>query len=89
MFGQIGGVIGLILPFVSLFVRFFSNKIYQMVLLSRLYVVNDREDSNSDNKEKSIKVQSKFNGNKLESHGFYFREENKVQISQNSPVERS
>jgi isocitrate dehydrogenase kinase/phosphatase len=44
MLGQIGGVIGIIFPLGALISQYFTEKIYQMTLLSKLYQIENNED---------------------------------------------
>jgi uncharacterized membrane protein len=43
MLGQIGGVIGIISPLGVLVSQYFTEKIYQMTLLSKLYQIENSE----------------------------------------------
>jgi uncharacterized membrane protein len=44
MMGQIGGVIGIIFPLGALVSQYFTEKIYQMKLLSKLYQIENNDD---------------------------------------------
>ena len=50
MFGQIGGVIGLVVPAGALLANFFSSTIYEMTLLTRFYKIKTENKVNASNK---------------------------------------